>query len=102
MSDAEMEEASAEERMQVDANDASSEDDDDDDDDDPVVQEIPVLLSAQLLARHGLVLAQHPSTRRANPLEAAAAVRVKPVAQRFEVDVALEKGDTFSEDTAEK
>ncbi|KAJ3296270.1 hypothetical protein HDU79_007166 [Rhizoclosmatium sp. JEL0117] len=101
MSDAEMEEASAEERMQVDVNDDSSEDEDDDDDD-PVVQEIPVLLSAQLLARHGLVLAQHPSTRRANPLEAAAAVRVKPVAQRFEVDVALEKGDTFSEDTAEK
>ncbi|KAI9325480.1 Sin-like protein conserved region-domain-containing protein [Obelidium mucronatum] len=93
MSDVDMADADAAAEHRADA----------DADDDAVVQEIPVFLSTQLLAAHGLVLVQHPATKRTQPLASAAAMRCKPVARRFEVDVALEtKGANYSDDQAEK
>ncbi|KAJ3075159.1 hypothetical protein HDU98_008996 [Podochytrium sp. JEL0797] len=70
---------------------------------DPIVQEIPVFLSHQLLASAGLVLVQYPSTKRQQPLPNTATMRCKPVAQRFEVELKVDQfGSNFNEDQAEK
>ncbi|KAI8621070.1 Sin-like protein conserved region-domain-containing protein [Chytriomyces sp. MP71] len=67
---------------------------------DPVVQEIPVFLS---LGLDGLVLMQHPATRKHHPMQGLAALRVKPVAHRFEVDVAINTdSNNYNDDTAER
>ncbi|KAJ3127295.1 DNA-directed RNA polymerase III subunit RPC5 [Physocladia obscura] len=67
---------------------------------DPVVQEIPVFLA---LSTTGLVLIQHPTAKRAHPLAEATTMRLKPLGQRFEVDIAINSNSqNYSVDSAEK
>ncbi|KAJ3241868.1 hypothetical protein HDU81_009730 [Chytriomyces hyalinus] len=73
---------------------------DNDSDADPVVQEIPVYLA---LGLDGLVLMQHPSSRKNHPLSTAVAMRCKPVAHRFEVEVPLSvHSDNYNIDMGER
>ncbi|KAI8841119.1 Sin-like protein conserved region-domain-containing protein [Chytriomyces cf. hyalinus JEL632] len=73
---------------------------DNDSDADPVVQEIPVYLA---LGLDGLVLMQHPSSRKNHPLSTAVAMRCKPVAHRFEVEVPISvHSDNYNIDMGER
>ncbi|KAJ3318758.1 hypothetical protein HDU76_000736 [Blyttiomyces sp. JEL0837] len=73
-------------------------DDDENADDDPIVREIPVFISTAL--EKNLFMFQYP-TRKTHP-EQPTAARVKPLGQRFELDVPIETtSDHYSRDKAE-